>query len=415
LVDESGSKVLSRLQADVLRKLATSTGGQYVVAGTGGDIPAMIELAVQGMDVFEMEAGQSRVVVEFFQWAVLPGILFLMAAIVAGTRWSRIAIPAAAGLMVLFADDAQANALRDAKTAFFEGRYDQARDAYRFLAKEKTGDDAAKMRLAEGLSAYEAGDLRGARSAYSGALLSSENLVSAKAHEGMGNTLFQLGWMGISGSRYPTGKAIPEMERFDQIVREQLQKMREEKVPEKGDTSGYLRMEAVMVNWSDAVRHYRTALVKNSKDNNPGRNKETTLVYLRRLAELLDEEKKQTEQEMMRQQQQQDAPFEGEGEGDKPKEGDSSGEGDKGEKGDDEKQPDSKKPDDKEKGENEKGEKDGDQPNDPTDDDSEDGDSANPGETPEDLARRKLKENSDVEKGSPFSGRREFKTPDKDW
>jgi hypothetical protein len=174
-------------------------------------------------------------------------------------------------------------------------------------------------------------------------------------------------------------------------------------------------MEAVMVNWSDAVRHYRTALVKNSKDNNPGRNKDTTLVYLRRLAELLDEEKKQTEQEMMRQQQQQDAPFEGEGEGDKPKEGDSSGEGDKGEKGDDEKQPDSKKPDDKEKGENEKGEKDGDQPNDPTDDDSEDGDSANPGETPEDLARRKLKENSDVEKGSPFSGRREFKTPDKDW
>lgn len=415
LVDESGSKVLSRLQADVLRKLATSTGGQYVVAGTGGDIPAMIELAVQGMDVFEMEAGQSRVVVEFFQWAVLPGILFLMAAIVAGTRWSRIAIPAAAGLMVLFADDAQANALRDAKTAFFEGRYDQARDAYRFLAKEKTGDDAAKMRLAEGLSAYEAGDLRGARSAYSGALLSSENLVSAKAHEGMGNTLFQLGWMGISGSRYPTGKAIPEMERFDQMVREQLQKMREEKVPEKGDTSGYLRMEAVMVNWSDAVRHYRAALVKNSKDNNSGRNKETTLVYLRRLAELLDEEKKQTEQEMMRQQQQQDAPFEGEGEGDKPKEGDSSGEGDKGEKGDDEKQPDSKKPDDKEKGENEKGEKDGDQPNDPTDDDSEDGDSANPGETPEDLARRKLKENSDVEKGSPFSGRREFKTPDKDW
>jgi Ca-activated chloride channel family protein len=414
LVDESGSKVLSRLQADVLRKLATSTGSQYVVAGTGGDIPAMIELAIQGMDVFEMEAGQSRVMVEFFQWAVLPGILFLMAAIVAGTRWSRIAMPAVAGLMILFAGDVQANALRDAKTAFFEGRYNQARDAYRFLAKEKTGDDAAKMRLAEGLSAYEAGDLRGARSAYSGALLSSENLVSAKAHEGIGNTLFQLGWMGISGSRYPTGKAIPEMEKFDQSVREQLQKMREEKVPEKGDTSGYLRMEAVMVNWSDAVRHYRSAHAKNPKDDKPGRNEETTLVYLKRLAELLDEEKKQTEQEMMRQQQQ-DAPLEGQGEGDEPKEGDSSGEGEKGEKGDDEKQPDSKKLGDKEKGDKENSEKDGDQPKDPTDGDSEDGDNTNPSETPQDLARRKLKENSDVEKGSPLSGRREFKTPDKDW
>lgn len=414
LVDESGSKVLSRLQADVLRKLATSTGGQYVVAGTGGDIPAMIELAVQGMDVFEMEAGQSRVVVEFFQWAVLPGILFLMAAIVAGTRWNRIAVPAFAGLLVLFADHAQANALRDAKTAFFEGRFDQARDAYRFLAKEKTGDDAARMRLAEGLSAYEAGDLRGARSAYSGALLSNENLVSAKAHEGMGNTLFQLGWMGISGSRYPRGKAIPEMERFDQMVREQLQKMREEKVPEKGDTSGYLRMDAVMVNWSDAVRHYRSAHVKNPNDNKPSRNEETTMTYLKRFAELLDEEKKQIEQEMMRQQQQ-GAPLEGQGEGDKPKEGDGSGEGEKGEKGDNEKQPDSKKPDDKEKGDKQNDEKNGDQPEDPTDGDSEDGDNTQPGETPQDLARRKLKENSDVEKGSPLSGRREFKTPDKDW
>jgi hypothetical protein len=220
--------------------------------------------------------------------------------------------------------------------------------------------------------------------------------------------------MGISGSRYPTGKAIPEMEKFDQSVREQLQKMREEKVPEKGDTSGYLRMEAVMVNWSDAVRHYRSAHAKNPKDDKPGRNEETTLVYLKRLAELLDEEKKQTEQEMMRQQQQ-DAPLEGQGEGDEPKEGDSSGEGEKGEKGDDEKQPDSKKLGDKEKGDKENSEKDGDQPKDPTDGDSEDGDNTNPSETPQDLARRKLKENSDVEKGSPLSGRREFKTPDKDW
>ncbi|MFN7342911.1 MAG: vWA domain-containing protein, partial [bacterium] len=53
LLNESGNKVLSRLQPDVLKKLATSTCGRYVVDGSEGDIPALIEVAVQGMDFCE--------------------------------------------------------------------------------------------------------------------------------------------------------------------------------------------------------------------------------------------------------------------------------------------------------------------------------------------------------------------------
>lgn len=420
LVDESGSKVLSRLQADVLRKLATSTGGQYVVAGSGGDIPAMIELAVQGMDIFEMEAGETKVVIEFFQWAVLPGIFFLMAAIVAGTRWRRVSVAAVAGLGFLFAGDLQARDLYDAKAAFYQGRYDEARDAYHSLAKEKTGNDAAKLRLAEGLSAYEAEDLRGARSAYSGALLSSEDRVVSEAHEGLGNTLFQLGWIGLSGSQYPTGKAIPDMEKFDELVRDQLQKMGEENVPEKGDTNGFVRMEAIMVNWSDAVRHYRSATIKNPKDHKPRNNEEMTMAYLKRLAELLDEEKQQTEQEMQQQQeQQQGEPQSGDGGGDQkeePKEGKGGGEEkEEGKKEEDGKSPDSKKPGGDEKGKDGKGGKDGEKPKESKDGKKPDEKGANPNETPEDTARRLLKENSDIEKGPLTPGRRGFRIPRKDW
>ncbi len=417
--DESGKKVISRLQADVLRKLANSTGGQYIVAGSGGDIPAMIQTAVQGMDVFEMEAGETRVVIEFFQWAVLPGIFFLMAAIIAGTRWRRVSLAAFGGLMILFASDAEAKDLHDAKAAFYQGRYDEARDAYHSLANEKFGNDAAMMRLAEGLSAYEANDMRGARSAYSGALLSSDDRVVSEAHEGMGNTLFQLGWIGISGSRYPSGKAAPDMEKFDELVREQLQKMGQENVPEAGNTNGFIRMEAVMVNWSDAVRHYRSALIKNPKDNKPRQNEEMTMAYLKRLAELLEEEKKQTEQEMMQQQQQQGGePQEAEGDGegnpkDKPKDGKDTGEDEPGEKGDNEKSPDSKKEGDQENGESDG--KNGDQPKDQKDGDDSDDKNANPNETPEDKARRLLKENSDIEKGPLTPGRRGIRIPRKDW
>ncbi len=414
LLDESGNKILSRLQADVLRKLATSTGGRYVVAGSGGDIPAMIEVAVQGMDVFEMEAGETRVLIEFFQWAVLPGIAFLMAAIVAGTRWRPITLAVMGASLFLFSGDLQASELSGARQAFSEGRYDDARDTYRLLADEKEGDAAAKLRLAEGLSAYAARDLRGARSAYSGALLSTEDKVVSEAHEGMGNTLFQLGWMGISGNRYPSGKAVPDMDKFDELVRDQLQKMGEGSVPETGETNGYIRIEAVMVNWSDAVRHYRSAIAKNPKDDKPLRNEELTMAYLKRLAELLEEEKKQTAEEMMQQQQAQ--PQQGEGEGKEkgdPKEGEGSGEDEPGEKGDQEKSPDSKGSDGKEDNEG-KGD-DGEKPEEDGKPDKPDDDSKNPNESPEDEARRKLKENSDVEKGPLSPGRRGFRIPKKDW
>jgi len=412
LIDESGSKVLSRLQADVLRNLATKTGGRYVVAGRTGNIPAMIEQAIQGMDVFEMEGGQTKIVIEFFQWAALPGIFFLMASIVAGTRWRGLPALAVGGCFLMFAGESEANGLRDAKVAFSEGRYDQARDAYRFLAEERSGNAAARFRLAEGLAAYEAQDLRGARSAYSAALLSDETQIVAKAHEGLGNTLFQLGWMGLSGSRYPKGKAIPDMEQFDALVLEQLEKMGEGKIPETGETNGFARIDAIIVNWSDAIRHYRSAALKNPKDQAPGRNGEITLVYLKRLAELLDQEKQKTEQQMMQQQQQGEGePREGEGE---PKEGDGSGEPQEGDQGKGQDPSDQKEPGDK--GDDEKEGK-GNQPGEPEDGDGEEGEKMelNPNESPEDRARRLLKENSDIEKGPLSPGRRGFRNPLKDW
>ncbi len=423
VLDESENKVLSRLQPEVLRKLATATGGQYVVAGSGGDIPAMIEVAVQGMDMFEVEAGETRVFIEFFQWAVLPGIAFLMAAIVAGTRWRSITLAVSGASLFLFSGDLQANELSEAKNAFYEGRYDEARDMYRLLANENDGDAAAKLRLAEGLSAYEARDLRGARTAYSEALLSNENNVVSEAHEGLANTLFQLGWMGVSGSRYPTGNAAPDMEKFDELVREQMQKMGEGSVPEIGETNGYIRFEAIMLNWSDAVRHYRSASAKNPKDDKPLHNEEVTMAYLKRLAELLDEEKKQTAEEMMQQQQgdgesdPNGEPKEGDGESDpkgEPKEGDGSGEDEPGDKGDNEKSPDSNKAKDGK----EPKDGDGEEKNEPKESEKEeqsDDTGTNPNESPEDEARRKLKENSDIQKGPLSPGRRGFRIPKKDW
>ncbi len=410
LVDSSGNRILSRIQPDVLRKLANGTGGRYVIAGRGADIPGMVEAAIEGIDAFEMEGGQTRIVIEFFQWALFPAIIFLMAAIVSGTRWKGMA----GGVSVLFflmtVQPGRADLAKDARKAFSEERFDEARDRYRSLADAKGGGGrSAGYRLGEGLSAYEAQDYRGARTAYSEALLAEEPEVAAKAHEGMGNTLFQLGWMGLSGSRYPEGQGIPDMGKFDELVREQLKRMGEAEPPESGETNEFIRLDSIILNWTDAVRHYRSALAKNPADKGAERNAELTMNYLIRLKELLEEEKEKTEQEMQQQQQ-----GEGQGQGE-PQEGEGDGQpqdGQGGQGGEDKKDGEGGEKGDKDKGKGgDKKDDDGDKGKKPDDKKGE----ADPNETPEDFARRKLSENADVEKGPPSAGRRDFMPPEKDW
>ncbi len=404
LVDSGGNRILSRLQPDVLRKLANETGGRYVIAGRGADIPGMVRAATVGLDAFEMEGGKTRIVIEFFQWALLPAIFFLSAAIVAGTRWRGLASAGAA--LMIFSANAEADLAKDAGRAFSEERFDDARDAYRALADEKvSGDKASRFRLGEGLAAYEAQDYRGARSAYSAAILAENEKVAGEGHEGMGKTLFQLGWMGLSGSRYPAGEEAPDMGKFNEIFREQLKRMEESELPESGETNEFIRIDSIILNWADAIRHYRSALVKNPDSGSARRNEKLVMGYLVRLKELLEEEKEQTEDEIAQMEQAQpgDGPSQegepGEGQGDgEPQE---DGEGGKGEEPEEKGEGGDKKP--------EKGDK-GDEP-----DESDSKGDADPNETPEERARRRLSENSDLQKGPLMPGRREFRNPDKDW
>jgi Ca-activated chloride channel homolog len=409
LVDASGNRVLSRIQPDVLRKLSNGTGGRYVIAGRGADIPAMVEVAIEGIDAFEMEGGQTRIIIEFFQWALFPAILFLMAAIIAGTRWKGMA-GAASGLVLLISmQPVRADVVGDARKAFAEERFDVARDAYRSLAEGKgDGGRAAKYRLGEGLSAYQAQDYRGARSAYSEALLSEEPEVAAKAHEGMGNTLFQLGWMGLSGSRYPEGEGLPDMGKFDELVREQLKRMSEAEPPESGETNEFIRLDSIILNWTDAVRHYRSSLVKDPGADGARRNEELTMGYLERLRELLEEEKQQTEEQMPQPGEGQPQPGQGE-----PQEGEAGQEPQEGEG--DEKQPEGEKGEKGEEKEGEGGDKEEEEKGDKGKKPDEEAEEGDPNESPEERAKRILSENSDLEKGPMSQGRREFSPPEKDW
>lgn len=399
--EENGQPIISQLQPEVLQKLATETRGRYVNANSGTNIPEMVEAAARNLDSFETESRERRIVIEFFQWVLLPGILFLMISIVSGTRWR--ALKAAALVMGAFIliPEARANQATDAKEALEAKRFKEARESYRKLAEESSfKSEAARYRIGEGLAAYRGGEYREARGAYSGALLSDDPKISGAGHLGMGNTLFQLGWQGLADQSYPVDPAeVPDLPRFETLVKERLARMKQADEESAGRSEEFRRMDSLMVNWADAVRHYDSSLRLDPSSSAAKQNKETTLIYLRKLRELLEEEKQQADQAM---------PQQGQGQGEPPQEG-QAGEGEENENGSGDNHQHGGG------GEGEEQDKDGSGGDKEEDDKKGKNGSADPNESPEERARRLLSDNADLEKGPITQGRAVQRAPKKDW
>jgi Ca-activated chloride channel family protein len=405
MIDRSGKPVLSRLQPEVMRRLAAETKGRYALAGSGMDIPAMVNSVIKDLDAFEMNGIKRRVSIEFYQWLVLPAILFLMIAILTGTRWRGINATTATVLagFILCGANARADTVSEAKQALRNGRYPEARSAYQKLAESsRSSRRAARFRLGEATAEYRAGNFTRARSAFSKALLSPDSDVEADARLGLANSLFQLGWRNLADSPYPIDSAqLPTADAFDTMVKEHLKKLRESIKPDSPSPRGYAQLEILVKNWTDAVLHYDTCLAKKPADSSALHNRDMTLRYLQRLMELLEEDAQNMEQSLPEPQEQ---PGEGE-----PKDGDGDPKDSKG--GDKESEKpgkDGNEPDDNPGKGKEK-------PGDPKDGEGPKEHAPRPDETPEEHARRVLKENADLENGPLTPGRLRFQTPEKDW
>lgn len=414
MVDRNGKPVVSRMQPEVMRKLATETKGRFAMAGSGQNISEMVESVVKDLDSFEMKGRDRRISIEFYQWLLLPAILFLIVSIAVATRWRGVKTMALVSGALLVASPTRANEVSLAHTALEQKNYQTARDTYHQLAlKSGISDLGTRYSLGEATAAYRAKDFRDARSAYSQALLSTDPEVQMNAHLGLGNSLFQLGWLGLSGATYPSApEPLPDLNHFDKIVKDQLKKLSETPAPEEGETNGFIKFQALITNWTDAIRHFDSALATASSDKIAKQNRELTMTYLKRLQQLLAEEKKDTQEAMPQ-------PQEGKGKPQKGKPGDGDQDDKKGDSPGD--QDGDKNPDGKDKNGN-KG-KDGDKnnpdakggkKNNEKKNDSKNGEK-DPNESPQDRARRILKENADLEKGPLTPGRREFRDPAQDW
>ncbi|MFT3990356.1 MAG: VWA domain-containing protein [Luteolibacter sp.] len=394
-LDRGGHPILSRFQREIMQRLATETHGTFLMAGANGDITSVVRSAVSRLDSFEQKGLQRRVFLEYFQWLVLPAIFFLTLSIILGTRWRGVRLKSATPLLVLgavflisansrAADIGIVNHAEAAQQALAKGNNKEAVRLYRFLAEKAPGaETASRYRLGLGTASYRDADYKTAREAFSGALFSKENAVRSAAHLGLGNTQFQLGWQSLTGQPYPTqAEQIPDLDRFSTLVKEKLAELRQAPMPDNGDTELFRTFDSMIVNWSDAIHHYDSALKEKPGTPGAAKNRETTLAFLKRLKELLKDEQQQSEQAA----QSSGPPQEGEGEGDG--DGENEGKGKRDQNKDNSGGKDAKQPENHPEKE---------------------------GESPEERARRLLKDNSDNEKGPLTPGRRPFKAPEKDW
>jgi Ca-activated chloride channel family protein len=406
MIDENGQPVISRLQPEVLRNLAEATNGKYAAAGSGDDIASLVKNSIKELDAFEMEGRQREISIEYYQWFLLPAIVFLFASIIIGTRWRGVGKVAATLAIFLMPDPSQADDAKDAARFLLEKNFTAAAQTYRKLAKESQSSNLrSRYHLGEGIASLRGGSFKSARSAFSKSLDANNPDVLAEAHLGMANSLFQLGWVELAGPAYPQDpKLSPDMAQFDQLVRTRLKKLADAK--EDGEME---KIEVLITNWTDAVRHYDSAISKMPANNAAQNNRQMTITYLKRLRELLEEEKEKTEQNMPMPQpggESESQPEEGDGDPDEKQDGDQQNKDSKspGDKGDEkrEKKDGSNGKEPKPKDDPGKDKNKGEKPEDPN-------------ETPEKRARRILKDSADLEKGPLTPGQVEFNPPAKDW
>ena len=459
--DRAGNLVRSGINTAALKKLAAETGGRFAVATSAASIPEMVKVAISDLEQFEISGRDRFVPVEYFQWFLLPAILSLIAAVVAGTRWRGLgpasAAATAALLTLLTPQPAQAGVEQDALKAMTEGRHGDAKDLYGKLADEaKTKDAAFRYRLAQANAAYRKGEIENARHAFSEALRSEDPKVRAAAHHGLGTILFDSGWKKLSNNAAypkinPTEEQLREqkqqgpvnpfrqiaesmlgllrkkdaeekkdpMSAFDDMVRQQLFEWlssggTDDEPPQAGDTAGFQVFNGVLTDWVDSIKHFDAALNYDSSLDAARHNRTLTVKHLKRLREILEEVQESAQQI-------QAVPQAGEGEG---QEGDQPGEGQEGEgenqgkgKGKGKGEQGDQEGDGKgENGDKEEDGQGGDHPGDKKDGDGKGKEKGpRPGESPEDAARRILKENADFEKGALGPNRIEYRQPDKDW
>ena len=430
-LDRNGREVVSRLEERKLRQLATDTNGRYLSSAAGGDIPAMVQDAVAGLDQYEIQSATRAVPLEFYQWLLLPGVILWIASVVVATRWGTLKLgPQAAILLALAALTFEAPGARAAEPA--AAGLAAEREKLGRAAEDSRGDRRAAFELAGGNAAYALGDWPDATVAFSAALLARDPQLQAASHYNLGTALFQQGWQALTSEpRYPGAERGPAA--FEEAITRRFDEWN--KVPATPDSPSptFELLGSVTEFWTDAITHFQSAI---QIDDSPTAraNLASARHYLQQLRDALEQQDQELEEQLTPEEQQQQQQG-GSGEGDpqqgaEPQEGQQPNndgsppqDGSQGQQPQDPRPGEGGDPQDPNSSPGDGGEEPQEQPGAGENPNRNQGDNGNdtldrdfqPGETKAERARRLLGESADLERSPVPPGRREFRRPEKDW
>ena len=268
LRDRNGDLIFTRLKTDQLRTLANRTGGFYM-EGKGKYLAGNLQKAVEKLDQFEAEGGQRRIPIHRYQWFLLPGIFFLICALLVNTAWRLLWRPAAALLLLgVLTPPIEARILpaTAAERALLEGNYAKSRELFAEEASRARGERRARLKLGEGAASYRAGHYDGALESYSEALLSRDPVVQTEASFALGNSIYQRSLKGLQG-----GEASPEA------------------------------LDKAIASLNESLTHYDHTLSLNKEHQQARENS----AHVRKVIEMLEQKKEEQEQQQQQEQDQQ--------------------------------------------------------------------------------------------------------------
>ena len=345
--DRDGRPVFSKLDEESLRSIAEQTEGFYS-RGMGRDFLKKLERALGEMDRFEETGKHQRVAKPAHKWFLLGGLLFLMTSLILRCFPTR-ALPAVLAFIFL-TPEIDAALIGDGREALKQGEYSKAYRSFRSAAGETTGERAARLHLAAGSAAFQAKDWTDAANSFSEALASDIPDLQHEAHYGLATSLFYLG------------------------------------APLKG--------EEQIKTWQGSVKHFQHALELNADDARARDN-------LKAVQEFLKQKEEQEEQKKEEEQKQQESDEENDDDQDKSEEQKNEEKNDQKESEDSEKQDQKEGDQEEQKDGNEQEQNPDSQNGDQKDDSDKQGDRGKEGEENPEMEKPQPGDQQDDPQGQP--------------
>ncbi len=215
--DEAGNVVRSQLQSGVLQQLATATGGRFLKLDTRPLSRQSIQPVLDRLTDQESANRQTSRPIERFAWPLSLGIFLLMLAWIISALPRPAARPVVLALAIAaFAPAPPAQAAGagemlaalfttsgptpdDALKALKAGDFKKARDLYGTLLEREDFDTHSREELLYGLATteHDLTNYDGSVKNFSEVLHTQDKSLRARAHRGLGQTLYDQGMRGL--------------------------------------------------------------------------------------------------------------------------------------------------------------------------------------------------------------------------